>query len=112
MVDLKVEILLPKYYNPNNSKTKRIPVEGKKFRQTYDEIYDQFNGCTIDSSPLIGRWKDLKTGKMIQDENTAYWVFCKGTKNNLRFFNKLKRKLKERFEQDEMMMYYVTIHRI
>ncbi len=112
MVDLKVEILLPIYYNPDNSKKKRKKIEGEKFSQTYNEIYDEFNGCTIDYSPLIGGWKNPKTGKMIKDENISYWVVCKSTKNNLRFFYKLKKNLKQRFEQEDMMMYYVRIHRI
>lgn len=111
MIELKVEILLPLYYNTGNSKNRK-KIEGIKYSKTYDEIYNKFGGCTIDNSPLIGGWKDPKTGKQIKDENIVYWVICKSTKNNLYFFNKLKKKLLQCFEQDDIMIYYVRIHRI
>ena len=62
MQQLKVEILLPKLY-----KNKRL-IEGEKFSTTFDEIYQQFGGCTIDNSPLIGRWLNKKTHKHYNDE--------------------------------------------
>ncbi len=110
MVELKVEILLPLYYSNNVKKCKKI--EGIKYSQTYDEIYKQFGGCTIDNSPLIGGWRNPETNEEIRDETKAYWVVCKSTKNNLRFLRKLKKRLIRRFEQDDIMMYYVRIHRL
>jgi hypothetical protein len=95
VVDLKVEILIPKYYNPDKFTNKRRKIEGIKLADTFDEIYDEFDGCTVDYSPLIGGWKDPKTGKQIKDENIAYWVVCANTKKNLRFFGSLKKKLKK-----------------
>ena len=108
MVELKVEILLPLYYD--SKKRKRI--EGIKYSQTYDEIYKQFGGCTIDNSPLIGGWRNPATNEEIRDETKAYWVVCKNTKSNLEFLRKLKKKLIRRFEQDDIMMYYVRIYRL
>lgn len=109
MAELKVEILLPLYYNPSGSK-RRKKVEGAKYSVTYDEIYDMFGGCTIDKSPLIGMWKNPTTGKMIKDENVTYWVVCKNTVRNLDFFRRMKKRLMTRFLQDDMMMYYIRIH--
>lgn len=110
MVELKVEILLPLYYNDDPKKRKKI--EGIKYSKTYDEVYEQFGGCTIDNSPLIGRWLNPKTNKEIREENRAYWVVCKSTKNNLNFLRKLKKRLRVRFDQEDIMMYYVRIRRI
>jgi len=111
LVELKVEILLPLYYNSSNPK-KRKKIEGKKYSETYNEIFKQFGGCTMDNSPLIGGWLDPETNKEIRDETKTYWVVCKNTKSNLEFLRKMKKKLIRRFEQKEIMMYYVRIHRL
>lgn len=111
MSDLKVEILLPLYYNVNVA-GKRTRVEGSKYIQTYDEIFDRFGGCSIEKSPLLGSWINPATGREIKDENVTYWVMCKNTKQNRRFFASLKRALKKRFLQNEILMYYIQVHRI
>lgn len=110
MPELKVEILLPLRYNPDKN-GKRKKIEGKKYSQTYSDIFDRFEGCTIDNSPLIGGWLDPKTKKRIRDISKTYWVVCKKTKTNIQFFKKLKRTLEKRFLQDEIMMYYVPVYR-
>lgn len=108
--DLKVEILLPLRYNPDKD-GRRKKVEGIKYSQTYSDIFERFGGCTIDNSPLIGGWLDPRTNKPIGDTNKTYWVICKKNKSNMLFFKKLKETLKERFAQDEIMMYYVPVFR-
>lgn len=110
MSDLKVEILLPLHYN-EDPKGKRKKIEGSKYAETYDDLMSKFGGCTIDDSPLLGGWVDPSTRKRISDENTTYWVVCKKTKTNMAFLHGFKRKLKKRFEQKEMMMYYMIINR-
>ncbi len=94
----KVEILLPLTYN--NKK----PIEGKKYVDTYKQILNQFNGCTQDKTSLIGGWKDPKTNKKYKDINICYWVICVDSIDNTHFLEKLKDRLKIRFEQDEIMM--------
>ncbi|MGI0018995.1 MAG: hypothetical protein ACREAY_00835 [Nitrososphaera sp.] len=111
MSDLKVEILLPLYYN-SDTRGKRSRVEGAKYAQTYSEIIGRFGGCTVDNSTLLGGWINPDTGKKIRDENVTYWVVCRDTRSNIRFLFNLKKRLKERFLQDEIMMYYIQIHRI
>ncbi|WP_042687521.1 hypothetical protein [Candidatus Nitrosotenuis chungbukensis] len=111
MSDLKVEILLPLYYNQDQS-GKRKEVEGSKFTETFDDLMDRFGGCTVDDTPLLGGWVDPKTKDRINDTNTTYWVVCKKTKKNVEFLHKLKKVLKKRFEQEDIMMYFVTITRI
>ena len=110
MPDLKVEILLPLLYNEDRA-GKRKKIEGEKYSETFEEIVDKFGGCTIDNSPLLGGWIDPLTKKQIKDENSTYLVVCKKTKKNLEFFRKLKKKLKIRFQQKDIMMYYVTINK-
>jgi len=108
--DLKVEILLPLLYNKDHT-GKRRKIEGEKYSKTFDELVAKFGGCTVDNSPLIGGWLDPNTKKQIQDENSTYWVVCKKTKSNIEFFHKLKTKLKIRFKQKDIMMYYVIINK-
>ena len=111
MYDLKVEILLPLYYNEDRS-GKRKKIEGRKYAETFDDLMTKFGGCTIDDSPLLGGWVDPSTQKRIRDENTTYWVVCKKTKKNVEFFHNFKKKLKKKFEQKDMMIYYVIVNRI
>jgi hypothetical protein len=101
---IKVEILLPLYYNDK----KRI--EEEKYLITYDEIVERFRGCTIDNTPLIGGWADPDTKEKYEDESIAYWIVCKRTKENVTFLRKLKGTLKKRFKQLDIMMYYVSIY--
>ena len=100
---LKVDILLPKRYRD------KTLIEGEKFSTTFDEIYDQFGGCTIDNSPLIGRWLNKKTLKRHDDESISYWVICDDTITTVYFLNGLKETLTERFDQEEILMYSTTI---
>ena len=111
MSDLKVEILLPRYYNADKF-GKHKDIEGSKFSETYDDLMNKFGGCTIDNTPLLGGWVDPKTKERLSDENATYWVVCEKTKKNIDFFYRFKKKLKKRFEQKDMMIYYVTITRI
>ena len=110
MPDLKVEILLPLRYNEDQN-GKRRKIEGDKFSQTYDELVVKFGGCTVDNTPLLGGWIDPKTQKRYSDENSTYWVVCKKTRSNIEFFRRLKPKLKRRFDQRDMMIYYISINK-
>ncbi|MGC1425737.1 MAG: hypothetical protein WA833_03445 [Nitrosotalea sp.] len=110
MFELKVEILLPLRYN-EDKKGKRKKIEGEKFATTFDELVVKFKGCTIDNTPLLGDWIDPDTHRRYKDENSTYWIVCKKTKSNMEFFRRLKKKLKVRFQQKDMMMYYVIINK-
>jgi hypothetical protein len=106
---IKVEILLPKLYNVNED-GRRKEIEGKKYADTFDDLVEKFGGCTVDNTPLLGSWMDPKTKERINDENTTYWVVCESTEENLEFFCQLKEKLKERFKQEDIMMYSIPIN--
>jgi hypothetical protein len=100
---IKVEILIPKFDN-NNAK-----IDGRKHGATYREIFKQFNGCTQDKSPLLGSWIDPNTGKKYKDKNFSYWVICDDNYNTTYFLDNLKERLKERYEQEDILMYGTEI---
>lgn len=110
MSEIKVEILLPNLYNGDKN-GQRKEVEGKKYSDTFNDLIDKFQGCTIDNSPLLGGWIDPVTKKHVNDENTTYWIVCEETPENLEFFRNYKEILKERFQQEDIMMYSVTVNR-
>ncbi|MFY9966501.1 MAG: hypothetical protein WAK50_12270 [Nitrososphaeraceae archaeon] len=99
MQNTKVDVLLPKKYK-NNSE-----IEGYKFAETFDEIFNEFGGCTADNSPLLGSWFNRNTQKRDNDELISYWVICDYNLSSYFFFNEMKRRLAGRFEQDEIFMY-------
>jgi hypothetical protein len=109
--DLKVEILLPLYYN-EDYKGKRKKIEGSKYAEIFDDLMTKFGGCTVDDSPLLGGWVDPSTQRQISDEHTTYWVVCKKTAKNIEFLHIFKKKLQKRFEQKDMMMYYMIVNRL
>jgi hypothetical protein len=99
MQKTKVDILLPKL-DKNKKK-----ISGAAFTKTYDEIYDQFGACTIDESPLLGSWFNTTTLKRDEDESISYWVIYNDSYSSVFFLDEMKQKLKERFGQDEILMY-------
>lgn len=103
---LKVEILIPKRYN------NREIIETDKHRITYLEIFNEFGGCTMDNSPLIGVWRNPKTGKKYNDRSFSYWVICNDDYKTIAFLYNYKKVLKERYEQDDIMIYSLLINEI
>lgn len=108
MHHIKVEILLPLYYN-EDSKGNRKKVEGTKFAEIYENLVEKFGGCVINKSPLISGWFDPSTKKYIQDECNVCWVICHQTDSNIEFFYSLKEILKKKLEQKEILMYFLII---
>lgn len=110
MTDLKVEVLLPLRYNPDK-KGRRKRIEGEKYSKTFAQIAEKFPDYTVDNSPLLGNWVNPKTKKKLSDENMAFWIICKQSKANLTFFKKLKGTLKQRFLQDDILIYHIQVFR-
>jgi hypothetical protein len=108
--ELKVEVLLPLKYNPDE-KGKRKKIEGKKYRETFAEVAEKFPDYTVDNSPLLGNWINPKTKKKVIDENKSFFVICEASKANLAFFRKLKKTLKKRFLQDDILIYHIEVFR-
>lgn len=111
MPQLKVEILLPLYYNPDKNGVRR-KIDGNEFSETYKDLVNQFGGCTINPAPQSGGWINPDTGKEIKDELTIYWVICEETEENKLFLKNFKEVIKKRFQQDDILLYYTKIDRI
>jgi hypothetical protein len=95
----KVDILLPKRYKNQSL------IEGNKFAETFDEIYNEFGGCTADNSPLLRSWFNRSTLERDNDECISYWVIYDDNYSSIFFLDQMKQKLKVRFDQDEIFMY-------
>jgi hypothetical protein len=105
---IRVDILLPRFYNPDSSGVSK-KIEAHKISTTLLEIEDNFNGYTLHDIPIIGSWVNPKTGENMKDSHRTVWVSAKRTASNFRKFRQLKKKWKERFNQDDIMIYYITI---
>jgi hypothetical protein len=97
---------LPLKYNDNRF------VEEIKFTETYDDIIKKCRGITIEDTPIMGAWINPETGQTIEDEIIVYWAICYDLDENIEFLRSLKHKLKKRFDQDEIMLYYIQIERL
>jgi len=108
VTQLKLEILLPIYHNPDEN-NERKKIDGKEFSDTYKELMKKFCGCTIEPNTLSGGWVNPDTGIEVTDELTVYWIVYEDTEENTKFLKNYKEVLKERFKQDDIMMYSVSI---
>jgi hypothetical protein len=105
---LRVDLLLPRFYNPNNSDhSKRI--EPAKIVQTLDEIEQAFGGYTLNDIPIIGSWIDPKTKKSFKDSHRSVWITVENNSENIRALKAFKEVWKERLEQEDIMIYYITM---
>lgn len=103
MSQIKVEIILPLYYE-----NKEL-IEKRKFIELYDKLIERFSGYST-ISPLTGSWKSDRTGKLYKDEeNVGLYVICEDSKDNKFFFAHLKQRLKKEFEQEDILMFYTKI---
>ena len=63
MSQIKVEIIVPLYYNDGSS------IEDEKFIRIYDKIIERFDACSIDNSVTKGGWKHPITKEYYEDES-------------------------------------------
>ena len=108
MSEFKLEILLPLYHNPDENGCRK-KIDGDEFSETYKNLIEQFGGCTIDPNPVSGGWINPDTGMEVTDELTVYWIVYENTEDNIVFLTNFKEVLKERFKQDDIMMYSISI---
>lgn len=110
MYRIKVEILIPLNYNDNRR------IEGKKLGKTYHELFVQFGGVSISDFVVSGMWRNTRptndedAKKKYYDKNKIYWVVCDDNYDTHYFFENYKEKLKERFEQEDMMIIYTHVY--
>lgn len=100
-----MDIYLPLYYN-NNQK-----IEKSKFVDTFNELVEMFGGCSADQYSILGGWKDPNSDALYNEENRIYHIICVDSEENRTILKNYKEKLKERFRQKEIMMYYINVNR-
>lgn len=108
MLQLKLEILLPIYHNPDKNGKRKL-IDGAEYSETYQDLMNQFGGCTHVPNPVSGVWINPDTGEEITDQLTVYWVVYENTEDNIAFLKNFKEVLKERFKQNDIVMYSISI---
>lgn len=107
---IKLEILLPLTYNIDD-KGKHKPIEHDKIIETYDELFLQFGGYSANRDLIDGEWLSEETKQRVGDQLRTCWIICEDNEENIDYIKLLKERLMERFEQENILMYYVIIHR-
>ena len=110
MSQIRVDILLPLYYNPDLNGTRR-EIEDQKFSDTYDELIFHFGGYSMEKDTVRGEWISDETGLRIDDELRNLWVICEDKPAHIDFLVLLKERLMERFDQEEILMFYNSVKR-
>ena len=100
-----MDIYSPLYYNNNQI------IEKSKFVDTFNELVEMFGRCSADQYSILGSWKDPNSDTLYNDENRIYHIICEDTGENRTYLRKYKGKLKERFRQRDIMMYYINVNR-
>lgn len=109
MQAIRVDILIPRFYNPDRKTGFRRKIEPEKITQTLYEIENNFGGYTENDTPIIGSWIDPKTKENFKDSHRSVWISAEKNDENLRKLKEIKEEWKKRFEQEDIMMYYITI---
>jgi hypothetical protein len=99
---VRYDVILPAFFNDKSK------VPPKLFKQTFDEVLEQFGALTLGNGPFRGSWKD-ENGKVFDDENYRFYVDCKDTESNLAWFRSHKEPWKLRFKQHDL---WITSHPI
>jgi hypothetical protein len=76
---LKVEILLPLHHNPDKNGVRR-KIDGNEFSDTYKDLVNQFDGCTINPAPQSGGWINPDTRKEVQMNLSSIGLFVRKLK--------------------------------
>jgi hypothetical protein len=103
--NILVYIYLPVFYNDKTA------VEKSKFVKTFNELVEMFGGCSADENTIMGSWKDPITNYVYDDEIRIYHILCPDSESNRDMLKQYKEKLKDRFRQEEILMYYVSVNR-
>ncbi|MFH1333059.1 MAG: hypothetical protein ABIH53_02380 [archaeon] len=108
---MRVSILLPIYYNPDEEGNKR-EIEPEKMHQTKVELTNQFTGVTITQTISDGMWNDPKNNKRYEDTTKTIYADINPSLKSLKFLVKYKGVLEERFEQEEIFMNLLPVFKV
>ena len=107
---IKLEILLPLTYNTTEH-GKRKTIEHDKIIKTYDELILQFGGYSANHDLIDGEWISKESKERVGDQLRTCWVICEETQENIDYIKLLKERLMNRFEQEDILMYYIRINK-
>jgi len=95
---IRFEVKLPIYYNDGKTQ-----VEPEKFEQTKNEILDRFGGFQV-LAVTEGGWINPDTNEVFVELMGGFFVDIERDKleEAIEFFKEYKKKLKERFKQEEI----------
>lgn len=99
---IRIEIILPLKYNNGQL------VEISKFLETKRELIERFGGRT-GLTTTSGAWKSPSTGNIVDEFVTGFFVVAPDTNETREFLRDYKEILKERFNQEDIM---ITCHLI
>ena len=90
------DLFVPLYYNDGR------PVEPQKFQDLQTRLLDQFGGLTFFPQPNEGFW--TLAGLTYRDEIVIYRVITSDEQEARRFLSDLKERLKEAFQQEDILI--------
>ena len=90
------DIFIPLNYNDGS------PIESKKLQWLHKILLDRFDGVTYFPQPNEGYW--TMAGVTYQDEIVIYRVFSTNTRSARKFLKRLKEKLKDDLDQEEILI--------
>ena len=90
------DLFVPLYYNDGRS------VEPQRFQVLQQQLLDQFGGLTFFPQPNAGFW--TMAGITYRDEIVIYRVITSDEQEARRFLSALKERLKEEFQQEDILI--------
>ena len=90
------DLFVPLYYNDGRS------VEPQKFQVLQQQLLDQFGGLTFFPQPNAGFW--IMAGMTYRDEIVIYRIITSDEQEARRFLSALKERLKEEFQQEDILI--------
>ncbi len=90
------DLFVPLYYYDGR------PIEPQKFQDLQRQLLDQFGGFTFFPQPNEGFW--TLAGLTYRDEIVIYRVMTSDEQEARRFLSDLKERLKEAFQQEEILI--------
>jgi len=100
---LKVEILIPTYYNNGTS------IEQEKYNALFNELVKEFGALSENNSTLNGYWINPQDNKAYVDKNKEYWIIVPDTEENKQYFVNIQNKLESLFDQESILIYFTPV---
>jgi hypothetical protein len=102
----RYEVHFPLEYNPDAEGNREL-IELAKFKQTYAELLEEFNGVTVmqpaENRALNGFWRN-EMGKTFDDKIITAIVYTTDINRADQFFREFRETCKSRFQQEEILI--------